>query len=61
MTAARWAEIKAGAKPEPHEHVQIANLRSWERRSAAARRGVATKLAKYTVWPDRRNLHRERV
>ena len=59
MTAYRFHLLKAGASPSGEEETQeYLHMFAWERRSAAAKRAVATKRQRYYTWPTRKGDHR---
>ncbi len=55
MTAARFKELKEGAKPvNIPEADEFKKMLAWEARSEAAKQAVKTKRAKYPIWPANR-------
>lgn len=62
MTAARFKELKANRAliSDREEEAAFEATLAWEVRSNRAKQAAATKRAKYTSWPTRAKVHRER-
>lgn len=61
LTAARFNQLKADPtliSSREEEAAYEATL-AWEVRSAQAKRAVATKRAKYPIWPTRKRKQKE--
>lgn len=60
MTAARYNYLKQHPdEVKPDELGYFEQTKLWEKRSAAAKRAVETKRAKYTTWPTRKGDHKD--
>lgn len=58
ITGKRFKALKAGAPILPEEEARYQELLRWEKRSAAAKKAVQTKLAKYKTWPTKKGDHK---